>query len=73
MSHAARPIPARRLYVEPRIGSYDADYGNYTGHPNDPRYSGPSECPECCGTKHGPEGEKCEWCGGTGHYWGDGE
>jgi hypothetical protein len=57
------------MYVEPRRGSFDADYGSYCGDPRDPRYDGPSECPECGGGKRNPAGDPCEWCGGTGHYW----
>jgi DnaJ-class molecular chaperone len=57
------------MYVEPRRVPYDADLGAYTGHPMDPRYDGPSECPECGGGKRNPAGDPCEWCGGTGHYW----
>jgi hypothetical protein len=73
MSHAQRHASPKRMYVEPRRGSFDADYGPYTGHPMDPRYAGPLECPECGGCKRNPDGDPCEWCGGTGHYFGDGE
>jgi DnaJ-class molecular chaperone len=73
MSHVHKHASPKRMYVEPRRVPYDTDLGAYTGHPMDPRYDGPSECPECMGTRYGPTGEKCEFCAGTGHYWGDGE
>jgi hypothetical protein len=70
MSHI-RQTSMKRMYVEPRMGSFDADLGAYTGHPDDPRYDGPLTCPECGGSKYGPDGEKCEFCAGTGTYWED--
>jgi hypothetical protein len=71
MSHVHKYASPKRMYVEPRRGSFDPDYGSFIGHPDDPRYSGPSECPECMGNKRGPDGERCEFCAGTGVVWED--
>jgi hypothetical protein len=65
MSHVQRVIP-KRMYVEPRRGSFDADLGNYTGHPDDPRYVGPVDCADCGGTKYDEHGNKCPYCNGVG-------
>lgn len=69
MSHTHRPIPARRLfsnYRAPRIGSFDADYGPYTGDDRDPRWDGPAMCCDCMGTKYDEHGDKCPHCNGVG-------
>jgi hypothetical protein len=66
MSHVHRPIPARRMYVEPRRGSFDPDYGSYCGDDRDPRWAGPVDCADCGGTKYAPDGSKCPYCNGIG-------
>jgi DnaJ-class molecular chaperone len=71
MSHI-RQTSMKRMYVEPRSRiPFDSDYGAYLGHPDDPRYVGPSECPECMGTKYDEHGDKCPFCNGQGTYWED--
>jgi hypothetical protein len=70
MSHI-RQTSMKRMYVEPRMGDFDPDYGSYTGNPNDPRWVGPVDCPECMGTKYDEHGDKCHFCNGQGTYWED--
>lgn len=51
------------MYVEPGIGSFDPDYGSFTGDGRDPRTDpaeGYCECPVC----HGDGCDCCSYCGG---------
>jgi hypothetical protein len=57
-------------YKEPRIGSWHADYGTFTGHPLDPRTdpdAGLQPCLECNATGEIDE-EPCPFCSGKAYF-----